>query len=418
MAEIAEFFYGHKVMSVDTLMVTVGTYVGIHGEEWDVLLDSEIRRARSIVPLLASESPIKPKRPLRLSVPQATLLLYDLQKRDRRGTVISQIFERVSREEAMLLWARVLGEYPPVRKRNFLRAIAKCSGYAAERLGQACKTHGIGAVVKSALDGSLPRSHEIVAGVPFSPAVYTRWVNWQPPYEHTLYEAISTTRAFVHKSPDGVWVFRRSGERWAPHPPLEGLPDCEEVVAEVEQRGDKLVLADLLHSSEHPQNWKRPCSERLKLARSLRDSDQLLSLLRNLERNTTLRLSDAGAPYFDSNGEGGCIAPSSLFEVPLLLTRVRVVDGMGELCLSAADGYDYEQVACVPCDPQILRVPRLRGHLTSRWVDIEALGVIIVCIAFGYDGESIDGCSPLRLDGSLGLSDTIQKGDLFALSDA
>jgi len=415
-ADIAEFLYGHRVMGADRLMSIVGRCVGVFGEEWDELLSSVVQAGNPLVPLLASESPVRPKWPLRLTIPEATLLLYDLQKRDEEARVVETIFTRVGREEATLLWARVLGEYPPISKGKFLRCIAKCSGYDPTRIREAARFHGIGAVVKSALEETLPKAHELTAGQHFTPAVYKRWVKWHPPYERTAYDLVEGARVFVHRSADGEWVYRRSGERWAIHPPVEGLCDCDEIVAEAEERDGRLVVMDTLHCTNKPQCWALSYAERTTNTRLIRDHSHLLSLVRNLPRSTTLRLIDADAAYFDSEGMGGYIAPDSLFEIPLLLTRVRTIDGEGEVCLSIMDGFDAEQVACIRCPPDILRVPRLQSYLTSRWVDVENLGVILVCLAFGYHDSVLVSPKIVRLDGSLGISDTIQKGDLLAIS--
>jgi len=405
-------------MGADRLMATISRCVGIFGEEWDALLDGVIRNGEPLVPLLASESPLRPKRPLLLSIPEATLLLYDLQNRASETRVVEVIFQRVDRETATLLWSRVLGEYPPVRKHHFLRAIARVTEYEANHLAQSARVHGIGAVVKGALDDTLPRAHELIPGQHFTPAIYRRWVNWYLPFKRTAYEIIVGQRAFIHSTPDGEWVFRRSGERWPIPPPTEGLRACEEVIAEVEEREGRLVIVDTLHASDDVQRWQRPYIERNTNARLLRDNDHLLSLIRNLDRGTTLRLIDADAPYYDGGGYGGYIAPDSLFELPLLLTRARLLDGEAEVCLSVMDGFDAEQVTCVKCDAEILLVPRLREHLTTRWTETESLGVVLVCLAFGYEDERLDSPNVIRIDGSLGISDVIQKGDLLAISNA
>jgi len=415
-ADIAEFLYGHRVMGVDRLMSIVGRSVGVFGEEWDELLASVVAKGEPLVPLLASESPVRPKWPLRLSIPEATLLLYDLQKREEEARVIDTIFTRVGREEATLLWARVLGEYPPISKGRFLRCIAKCGGYDPSRIREAARFHGIGMVVKGALEETLPKAHELTAGQHFTPAVYKRWIKWRAPFERTAYEVLEGSRVFVHRTPEGQWVYRRSGERWAIHPPVEGLCDCIEAIAEAEERDGRLIVKDTLHCTDKPQCWALSYSQRNPNARYIRDTDHLLSLIRNLSRSTTLRLIDGDSPYFDGEGVGGYIAPNSLFEIPLLLTRVRTIDGEGEVCLSIMDGFDAEQVACIRCPPDILRVPRLRGYLTSRWVDVDNLGVILVCLAFGYQDGQLVSPKVVRLDGSLGISDTIQKGDLLAIS--
>ena len=163
-AEVAEFFYGHKVMGVDRLMATVGRCVGIFGEEWEPLLDSVVTGGHALVPLLASESSLRPSRRLHLSIAEATLLLYDLQKRDEAPRVVETIFRRIGREEATMLWSRVLGEYPPVGKGKFIRAISNTTEYEPNHLRQAVRFHGIAAVIKGALDDSLPRAHQLVPG--------------------------------------------------------------------------------------------------------------------------------------------------------------------------------------------------------------------------------------------------------------
>ena len=46
--------------------------------------------------------------------------------------------------------------------------------------------------------------------------------------------------------------------------------------------------------------------------------------------------------------------------------------------------------------------------------------MIVVCMAFGYDHGVIPQLinpNVLRIDGSLGISDAIQKGDLLAMTD-
>jgi len=417
-AEVAEFFYGHRVMGVDRLMATVSRCVGIFGEEWDGLLDSVVTGGHALVPLLASESQLRPKHGLSLSISEATLLLYDLQKRDEAPRVVDTIFRRIGREEATMLWSRALGEYPPVGKGKFIRAVSNMTEYEPNHLRQAARFHGIAAVVKGALDDSLPRAHQLVAGQPFTPAAYRRWVKWVPPFEQTAYDVVEGARAFVHVTPDGTWVFRRSGERWSPCPPIDGLQACEEFVAEVEERHGRLVVVDILHTSDEPQRWKQPVTERRPDIRLLRDRDHLISLIKNLQRGTSLRLLDSRSPYYDGEGMGGYIAPDSLFEITLLVTRARLIDGQAEVCLSMMDGFDAQHVACVRCDTELIRVPRLRKEITTRWSEIEHLGVVVVCFAFGYDGETLDGVSVQRIDGSLGVSDTIQKGDLLAMSNA
>ena len=415
---MAELYYGRQVITVDNLLMSLARYYGVFGEEWDELLSSTVRAGQPLVPLLAGESAVKPAGHLSLGVSDAVLLLNDLRREgDTRARAMRCVFERLSREEATLIWSRALGEWPAISRRRFMRAIAKMTDYEADHLNRSCRFHGVTQTVRRALLGDLPGQYRLEPGHPFEMAVYTRWTKWSPPFEQTCYELVRGSRAVLHASPDGQQVYRRTGERWFSHPPVEGEVDEQGFIAEVEHRGNVLHITDILHTSDDPERWRRGYVERAIEARAVRDDDHLLDLLRGVDDHMTLRLLDATAPYFDENGLGGHIAPKSLFELPLLLMRVRAENGTAEVELGALDGYEPVRVGFAECDAQILNVPRMSGLLIPRWRDVTEQGTVLVCGAHDFEGGELKSPNVMRLDGSLGISDVIQMGDLLSLSD-
>lgn len=416
--EIADFFYGPRVMGADRLMSVVSSHVGIFGEEWEGLLTGVMQGGAPLSELLASESAHHVPNGLHLTIPEATLLLYDLQKQATAGHVINTIFTRINRADARLLWERVLGDSHYMTKGRFIRVVSSLTDYDVAHLRDSTQFHGFGATMRGAIEGTLSRAREVAVNQPFMPATYRLWKEWTLPYERTAFDVVRGKRLFAHygereTGDQRVYYYNRSGQR-VTAPPVEF--EHESAIAEIELRGGAYVV-DVLHTDTEPQRWKKSYIERNPNAHLVQSPYHLRSLIKNLESGNTLRLIDADAPYFDAQCHGGYIAPRSLFEIPLLLTHLRVDDGLAVLRLAAMDGFDMEHVATVECEATVVRVPQLSGHLTSRWTEVDHLGVVVVCMCFGYEEGTVVSPVVLRVDGSLGVSDAIQKGDLLAITD-
>ena len=417
--EVADFFYGPRVMGADKLMSVISSHIGIFGEEWEGLLTGVMQGGAPLSELLASESPHHVPNGLHLTIPEATLLLYDLQKQATAGHVINTIFTRINRECARLLWERVLGDSHHMTKGKFLRVVSHMSGYEVAHLRDVAQFNGFGATMMGAIEQTLSRAREATVNQPFTTATYRRWTKWTLPYGRTAFDVVRGKRLFAHygereTGDQRVYYYNRSGQQvTAPRVTF----DHDEAIAEVEVLDGQAHIIDVLHTDSEPQRWKKSYIERNPNARLVRDSNHLITLIKNLESGNTLRLIDADAPYFDAQCRGGYIAPRSLFEIPLLLTHLRVDNGLAVLRLAVMDGFDMEHAATLECDATVVRVPQLSGYLTSRWTEVDHLGVIVTCMAFGYDEGTVVNPVVLRVDGSLGISDAIQKGDLLAMTD-
>lgn len=403
--EIDEFvalLYGTRLVRPEHIMSAIHHSMGVFPEEFELV------EGDPLVPLLASESPREVENDLH--IPEALSLVSAL--RDLHNPPdIRTIFGSIDYVSALALWNRALGEQPFVIRKRLTRAVAHHTGYDPYRLTTALAVEPLPTVIRRALDGTLPKQFRMEPGHPFKGPSYAAWRWWSLPFEETYYEVVKGPRRYAHKTGERVMVFDRVGE--IVHGIATDLGKGADCIVEIDERGG---IVQWLHTTDDPDLWEKPYTERARRPEKVKDVTHLRSLAQSLEDGEVLRLVDGTRPYIYQNHVGGFILPKRIFELPLLITAAKLESNREwvKLRVEVMDGFEPVKVGTSAV--KLKRIPEhpvlVDACRREVWTDLST-PLVGMFHALRCRDRKIEGAHLVRLDTSLGMSDVMQLSEVY-----
>jgi hypothetical protein len=441
MEEIIDVFYPkyskyeRQFVSMQWIRNNICKKLGISPLYWD-----EAMAGKAIVPMLASESNLLGGEGW--TVKQALMAMHRIKN---RGCI--KIASQMNEDEAILFWARALGEQEPIPIDRLLQMFSYLP-----------RTEGIQTLTNIRLMLSIMSPMEVLikilhdtdkdntvlvnqfiqAGQPFQGPMYRAWSQSIVP-QGVYAEVIDKPRRYLHITEFPVGTFRgilytrdkqSVGKVLGPFLPIKGT----ECVMEVVMNGPEVeAITDIMSYGQDWELFKQPYAERISFlerlnldtpirgGRLLEEGSSIANLLTTLEGQERIRLIKSGP--FQLGEEAGWLVMQKAFHMHFLVTGVmRDDEFITHLSLAVLDGYETYEVLRTTCDNTVGQHIRNRlarhGVLAgSSWMPVDEYAAIVVAEVTDFDLDFLEvkSATILYADDNLGYSDVSQLTDLIEL---
>lgn len=432
--------YERQFISTHWVRENVCKKLGISPLYWD-----EALAGKAIVPLLAAESDFLGGKGW--TVKQAILAMHRI-KNDNEGVLKMATY--MNESEALLFWARALGEQEPMPIDRFLQMVSyhpRTNGIRSlTTIRHLLQTMTPTEIMVRMLNDEKPKqmltpmNQFLQPGQPFQGPMYRAWTQSTAP--RSVYaEVIDKPRRYLHitEFPRGTFrgvLYTRDkqvvGKVLGPFLPFRD----REAVLEVTMDGPTVEsITDVMSDGQDWEIFKRPYAERISYLERLNldvpivsgklveEGSNVANLLSTLEGNERIRLVNSGP--FEPGEDGGWIIMQHAFHMHFLVTNIMKDDNFDtHLALSVLDGYETYEVTRMKCDNTIAQHIRNRlarhGVLAGKeWMPIDEYALVIVAEVTDFDLNHLEvkSASLLYADDNLGYSDVSQLTDLIELAE-